>query len=36
MYLEEENSPKIVEIEDNVLEFDSNLEDGPSDPYLEL
>jgi len=34
MYLEEEDSPKIVEIEDTDL--DIGLEDRPVDPYLEL
>jgi len=37
MYLEgEEDTPRIVEVGDNRLNFDSDLEDGPADPYLEL
>jgi len=34
MYLEEEDSPKIVEIED--MDLDIGLEDKPADPYLEF
>jgi len=36
MYLEEEEKPRIMEIVDNRLYFNSDLEDGLSDPYLEL
>jgi len=32
MYLEEEDTPRVVE----VLDLDLDLEDGPADPYLEL
>ena len=34
MYLEEENSSKIVEIED--IDLDFGLENRPADPYLKL
>jgi len=36
MYLEEKDSPKIVEVFDNGLDLDPDLEDRPADPYLEL
>jgi len=36
MYLEEEDSPKIVEIVDNNLDMDLDLRDRLADPYLEL
>jgi len=35
MYLEEEDTPKIVEIEDDGLDFVSDIE-GPADPYMDL
>jgi len=35
MYLEEEDSPKIVEVIDNSMDLDSDME-GPANPYLEL
>jgi len=35
MYSEEENTPRIVEIEDNGLDFVSDTE-GPADPYMDL
>jgi len=36
MYLEEEDTLKIVEVVEDGLDFNSDLEDGPLDPYLEL
>ena len=36
MYLEEEDSPRIVEVTDDDLGTDLDLGDGPADPYLEL
>jgi len=36
MYLEEEDSPKIVEILDNGLDMDLDLKDRLADLYLEL
>jgi len=36
MYSEEENTPRIVEVEDNKLGFDSDLKNGLVDPYLKL
>jgi len=36
MYSEEEDTPRIVEVEDDGLGFNSDLEDGLADPYLEL
>jgi len=35
MYSEEEDAPRIVEIEDNGLDFLSDV-DGPADPYTDL
>ena len=35
MYLEEEDTLRIVEIEDNGLDFVSDVE-GPADPYMDL
>jgi len=35
MYSEEENAPRIVEIEDDRLDFVSDAE-GPADPYMDL
>ena len=35
MYSEEEDTPRIVEIEDNRLDFVSDIE-GPADPYMDL
>ena len=35
MYLEEENTPRIVEIGDNELDFVSDIE-RPADPYMDL
>ena len=35
MYLEEEDTPRIVEVVDNGLDFDSDVE-GPTDPYMDL
>jgi len=35
MYLEEENTPGIVEVVDDGLDFDSDVE-GPADPYMDL
>jgi len=35
IYLEEEDTPKIVEIEDDGLDFVSDVE-GPADPYMDL
>jgi len=36
MYLEEENSSRIVEILDDRLDMDLDLKNGPTDLYLEL
>jgi len=36
MYSKEEDTPKVVEVEDNGLRLDLNLEDGLADPYLKL
>jgi len=36
MYLEEENSPKIVEVLKNRLDLDLDKKVGLADPYLEL
>ena len=36
MYLEEEDTLKIVEVVEDGLDFNSDLEGGPLDPYLEL
>jgi len=35
MYLEEEDTPRIIEIKDNGLDLDSDVE-GPADPYMDL
>jgi len=35
MYLEEENSPKIVEVMDDSIDLDLDIK-GPINPYLEL
>ena len=35
MYLEEEDTPRIIEIEDNGLDLDLDVE-GPADPYMDL
>ena len=35
MYSEEEDTPRIVEIEDDGLDFVSDVE-GPADPYMDL
>ena len=35
MYLEEEDSPRIVELEDNALDFVSDIE-GLANPYMDL
>ena len=35
MYLEEEDTPRIVELEDNGLDLVSDVE-GPADPYIDL
>ena len=35
MYSEEEDTPRIVEIEDNGLDFVLD-EEGPADPYTDL
>jgi len=35
MYSEEEDTPKIVEIEDDGLDFVLDVE-GPTDPYMDL
>jgi len=35
MYSEEEDSPRIVELVDNGLDFDSDVE-RPADPYIDL
>jgi len=36
MYSEEENTPRIIEVEGDGLGMDSDLKDGPVDPYLKL
>jgi len=35
MYLEEEDTPRIVELVDDGLDFDSDIE-GPADPYMDM
>ena len=35
MYLEEEDTPRIVELVDDRLDFDSDVE-GPADPYMDI
>ena len=35
MYLEEEDTPRIVELGDNGLDFVSDI-DRPADPYMDL
>ena len=35
MYSEEEDTPRIVEVVDNGLDFNSDVE-GPADPYMDL
>jgi len=35
MYSEKENTPRIVEIKDDGLDFVSDIE-GPADPYIDL
>ena len=35
MYSEEEDTPRIVEVVDDELDFDSDVE-GPADPYMDL
>jgi len=35
MYLEEEDTPRIIEIEDNGLDLNLDVE-GPADPYMNL
>jgi len=35
MYLEEEDTPRIVELKDNGLDLDSDVE-GLADPYMDL
>ena len=35
MYSEEEDTPRIVEVVDDGLDFDSDVE-GPADPYMDL
>jgi len=35
MYLEEEDTPRIIEIEDNRLDLDLDIK-GPADPYIDL
>jgi len=35
MYLEEEDTPRIVELVDDGLDFDLDVE-GPADPYVDL
>jgi len=35
MYSEEEDTPRIVEVEDDDLDFVLNIE-GPADPYMDL
>jgi len=36
LYLDKEASPRIVEINDDGLGFNSDLENRPANPYLEL
>jgi len=36
MYLGEEDTPKIVEVVEDNLDFNLNLKNGPADPYLKL
>jgi len=36
MYLGEEDTLRIVELDNNGLGLDLDIEDGPTDPYLEL
>jgi len=36
MYLEEESTPRIVEVVDNGLDFDLDNKNRLADPYLEL
>jgi len=36
MYLEEENTPRIVEVTDNSLDFNSDNKDRLADLYLKL
>ena len=35
MYSEEEDTPRIVELVDDGLDFDSDVE-GPADPYMDM
>jgi len=35
MYLEKEDTPRIVEVRDDDLDFVSDIE-GPADPYIDL
>jgi len=35
MYLEEKDTPRIVELKDNDLDFVSDVE-GPANPYIDL
>jgi len=35
MYLEEEDTPRIIEIKDDRLDLDLDIE-GPADPYMDL
>jgi len=35
MYLEEEDTPRIVEVRDDDLDFVSDIK-GPADPYMDL
>jgi len=35
MYLEEEDTPRIIELENNGLDFVSDIE-GPANPYMDL
>jgi len=35
MYSEEEDTPRIIEVEDNSLDFVSDIE-GPANPYIDL
>ena len=35
MYSEEEDTPRIVEVVDDGLDFDSDVK-GPADPYMDL
>ena len=35
MYSEEEDTPRIVELVNDGLDFDSDIE-GPADPYIDL